>query len=166
MVVDEVARRFGLTSWRNRDGAEQGLLRERDLLLAKPQTFMNNSGSPLRIIASWYKVPPEQLLVISDDLDLPFGKLRARRSGSSGGHNGLKSIITYFGEEFPRLRIGIGRDHDGEAIDRVLGKFSEVERAALPAVVEAGADSVERWLDDGIEAAMQYANSWTLPART
>ena len=142
------------------------MLRERGLLLAKPQTFMNNSGSPLRIVASWYKVPPESLLVISDDLDLPFGKLRMRRSGSSGGHNGLKSIITYFGEEFPRLRVGIGRDHDGEAIGRVLGKFSEVEQAALPAIIGAGADAVERWIDAGVEPAMQFANSWTLPART
>jgi PTH1 family peptidyl-tRNA hydrolase len=166
MIVDEVARRFALGSWRNRDGAEQGLLRERNVLLAKPVTFMNNSGSPLRIIASWYKVPPEHLLAISDDLDLPFGKLRMRRSGSSGGHNGLRSIITYFGEDFPRLRVGIGRDHDGEAIGRVLGKFSEVERAGLPAIIEAGADTVERWLDAGLEPAMQFANSWTLPAPT
>jgi peptidyl-tRNA hydrolase, PTH1 family len=136
-------------------------MRERNLLLVKPQTFMNNSGSPLKIVASWYKVPPERMLVISDDLDLPFGKLRMRRSGSSGGHNGLRSIITYFGEEFPRLRIGIGRDGEGEAIDRVLGKFSEVEQRALPSIVEASADSVERWLSDGIEPAMQFANSWT-----
>jgi len=136
-------------------------MRERNLLLVKPQTFMNNSGSPLKIVASWYKVPPERMLVISDDLDLPFGKLRMRRSGSSGGHNGLRSIITYFGEEFPRLRIGIGRDGEGEAIDRVLGKFSEVEQRALPSIVEASADSVERWLNDGIEPAMQFANSWT-----
>jgi peptidyl-tRNA hydrolase, PTH1 family len=136
-------------------------MRERDMLLVKPQTFMNNSGSPLKIVASWYKVPPERMLVISDDLDLPFGKLRMRRSGSSGGHNGLRSIITYFGEEFPRLRIGIGRDGEGEAIDRVLGKFSEVEQRALPSIVEASADSVERWLSDGIEPAMQFANSWT-----
>ncbi len=162
MVADEMARRFGLDSWRKKDGAEQGLLRERDLLLIKPQTFMNNSGSPLRIIALWYRVPPERMLVIFDDLDLPFGKLRMRRSGSSGGHNGLRSIIEYFGEEFPRLRIGIGRDHEDEAIGRVLGKFSEVERAALASIIGAAADSVERWLTDGIEAAMQYANSWTL----
>lgn len=159
-----MARRFGLDAWRKKDGAEQGLLRERDLLLIKPQTFMNNSGSPLRIIALWYRVPPERMLVISDDLDLPFGKMRMRRSGGSGGHNGLRSIIEYFGEEFPRLRIGIGRDHESEAIGRVLGKFSEMEQAALTSIIGAAADSVERWLTDGIEAAMQYANSWTLQA--
>jgi len=161
MVADELGRRFGLDSWRKKDGAEQGLLRERDLLLVKPQTFMNNSGSPLRIIALWYRVPPERMLVISDDLDLPFGKLRMRRSGGSGGHNGLRSIIEYFGDDFPRLRIGIGRDHEGEAIGRVLGKFSDVEQLALASIIGAAADSVERWLTDGVEAAMQYANSWT-----
>ena len=164
--MDELARRYGLQDWRTRDGAAQGLLRERELLLAKPQTFMNNSGSPLKIIASWYRVPPERMLVVSDDLDLPFGKLRMRRGGTSGGHNGLKSIMTYFGEEFPRLRIGIGRDHDSEAIGRVLGKFSEVERQALPAILAAAADAAERWLTDGIEAAMQYANPWTPSAAT
>jgi peptidyl-tRNA hydrolase, PTH1 family len=160
-----LASRFGLSGWRTKDGAAQGLMRERDLLLLKPQTFMNSSGSPLRIIASWYRVPPERMLVVSDDLDLPFGKLRLRRGGSSGGHNGLRSIIALFGEDFPRLRLGIGRDQESEAVGRVLGKFSEVEQAELPAIVEAGADSVERWLSDGIEAAMQYANPWTPPAR-
>jgi PTH1 family peptidyl-tRNA hydrolase len=141
-------------------------LRERGVLLVKPQTYMNNSGSPLRLIASWYKIPPERLLVISDDLDLPFGKLRMRRSGSSGGHNGLKSIIACFGEEFPRLRIGIGREAGAEAIDHVLGKFSETERHVLSAIIAASADAVERWLSDGLDAAIRYANSWTLPTPT
>ncbi len=141
-------------------------MRERGVLLVKPQTYMNNSGSPLRLIASWYKIPPERLLVISDDLDLPFGKLRMRRSGSSGGHNGLKSIIACFGEEFPRLRIGIGREAGAEAIDHVLGKFSETERHVLSAIIAASADAVERWLSDGLDAAIRYANSWTLPTPT
>lgn len=141
-------------------------MRERGVLLVKPQTYMNNSGSPLRLIASWYKIPPERLLVISDDLDLPFGKLRMRRSGSSGGHNGLKSIIACFGEEFPRLRIGIGREAGAEAIDHVLGKFSETERHVLSAIITASADAVERWLSDGLDAAIRYANSWTLPTPT
>src|SRR5579875_390422 len=113
------------TSWRAVSGSHPGAdetgrnracCASAGALLVKPQTYMNNSGSPLRLIASWYKIPPERLLVISDDLDLPFGKLRMRRSGSSGGHNGLKSIIACFGEEFPRLRIGIGREAGAEAI--------------------------------------------------
>jgi PTH1 family peptidyl-tRNA hydrolase len=161
-----LARRFGLGDWRKKDGAAQGMVRERNVLLVKPQTYMNSSGSPLRLIASWYRVSPERMLVISDDLDLPFGKLRMRRSGSSGGHNGLKSIIGLFGEEFPRLRIGIGRDSEHEAIGRVLGKFSDMERTSLPSIVEAAADAVERWLDAGTDAAIQLANAWTPQAHT
>lgn len=161
-----MARRFTLADWRKKDGAAQGLVRDRGVLLVKPQTYMNSSGSPLRLIASWYRVPPEHMLVISDDLDLPFGKLRMRRSGGSGGHNGLKSIIGLFGEEFPRLRIGIGRDSEHEAIGRVLGKFSDMERVALPSIVGAAADAAERWLDVGIDAAIQYANAWTPQAPT
>ena len=166
VVVDELARRFALEGWRKKDGAAQGLVRDRNVLLVKPQTYMNSSGSPLRLIASWYRVSPERMLVVSDDLDLPFGKLRMRRGGSSGGHNGLKSIIGLFGEDFPRIRIGIGRDSEHEAIGRVLGKFSDMERTALPSLVGAAADAVERWLDDGIDAAIQFANSWTPEART
>lgn len=138
-------------------------MRDRALVLVKPQTYMNSSGAPLRIVASWYKVPPEELLVVSDDLDLPFGKLRMRRSGSSGGHNGLKSVIAHFGGNFPRLRVGIGRDGESEAIGRVLGRFSEMEQRVLPSIVAAGADGIERWLDAGTEAAMQFVNAWTLP---
>lgn len=139
-------------------------MREREVLLVKPQSYMNASGAPLRVIASWHKVRPEHLLVVVDDLDLPFGKMRMRRSGSSGGHNGLKSIIALFGEEFPRLRIGIGRGHEGEAIDRVLGTFSGEERALLPSLVGAAADGVERWLAEDVEAAIQFVNAWALPA--
>ena len=84
IVVDELARRFSLDGWRKKTGAEQGLVRTRDVLLVKPQTYMNSSGAPLRVIASWHKVPPPNLLVVVDDLDLPFGKLRMRRGGSSG----------------------------------------------------------------------------------
>jgi PTH1 family peptidyl-tRNA hydrolase len=162
IVVDELARRFSLDGWRKKSGAEQGLLRTHDVLLVKPQTFMNSSGAPLRVIASWHKVQPASLLVVVDDLDLPFGKLRMRRGGSSGGHNGLKSIIALFGEDFPRLRIGIGRGREGEAIDRVLGTFSENERAALPKVVGAAADGVERWLAQDVEVAINFVNAWSL----
>lgn len=122
---------------------------------------MNASGSPLRIIASWYRVPPERMLVVVDDLDQPFGKLRMRRNGGSGGHNGLKSIIALFGEDFPRLRVGIGRGREADAIDRVLGSFSEAERAELDTIVAAAADGVERWLTEGPDPAIQFVNAWS-----
>jgi PTH1 family peptidyl-tRNA hydrolase len=161
MVADEVARRFGAT-WREKGQAAETYLSARDLVLLKPLSFMNDSGTPLQRVAAWYKIPPERILVVSDDLDLPFGRLRMRASGGSGGHNGLRSIISYFGEEFPRLRIGIGRS-GFDAVDHVLSPFDEAEWAQLPQIVAAAGDGVERWLTGGIVAAMQQVNAWQVP---
>ena len=131
------------------------------VVFVKPLSFMNLSGSPVRLIASWYRTPPQDVLVVSDDMDLPFGKLRMRPFGGHGGHNGLRSIIATIGEEFPRIRIGLGRpEFDGA--DHVLGAFHGDEKRALPAIVAAAADGIERWLDDGIDAAMRFVNTWEL----
>ena len=135
MVVDEVARRLGVESWKTKDRARQALVRSRDLLLVEPQSFMNESGVPVRLVATWYRIPSQDMLVVYDDMDLPFGRLRMRERGSSGGHNGIRSIISYFGQDFPRLKIGIGRGHDGDAIGRVLGAFSPAEQADLEKVI-------------------------------
>ena len=126
MVVDELARRWGIgpRDWHKKGEALYALGREHNAILAKPQSYMNLSGRPVLSLATFYKVPPERILIVVDDLDLPFGTLRMRASGSSGGHNGLKSLIEVLGQGFPRLRIGIGRGHDPDAIDRVLGDFS------------------------------------------
>jgi PTH1 family peptidyl-tRNA hydrolase len=121
---------------------------------------MNESGDPTQRIAAWHKVSPANILVIVDDLDLPFGKLRMRERGSSGGHNGLKSLIGHFGQDFPRLRIGIGRDGTTEAIDRVLGAFSADETAALPAIIDACVHGVELWLNDSSVTAINFVNSF------
>jgi PTH1 family peptidyl-tRNA hydrolase len=157
MVADELARRFGAT-WREKGNAAESHLPARDLVLLKPLSFMNESGVPLQRVAAWYKVPPERILVVSDDLDLPFGRLRMRASGGSGGHNGLRSIITQIGEGFPRLRVGIGRS-SLEAIDHVLSPFDQAEWGELPAIVASAADGAERWLADGIVPAAQQVNS-------
>jgi peptidyl-tRNA hydrolase, PTH1 family len=119
---------------------------------------MNLSGRPVQSIATFYKIPPQRILVIVDDLDLPFGMMRMRASGSSGGHNGLKSLIEVFGGDFPRLRIGIGRGHDPDAIDRVLGTFSEDELKELPAIVDRAVAGVETWLTRGVTPAMNLVN--------
>ena len=108
MVVDEFARRLGIDRWKTKDGARQAYDSARGLVLVEPQTFMNNSGVPVRIVASWYRVPPEDMLVVYDDMDIPFGKLRLRASGGHGGHNGMRSIIATMDENFARLRIGAG----------------------------------------------------------
>jgi PTH1 family peptidyl-tRNA hydrolase len=128
------------------------------VLLVEPQSYMNLSGQPVLSLATFYKVPPQRILVVVDDLDLPFGTLRMRARGSSGGHNGLKSLIAAIGQDFPRLRIGIGRAHEGDAIDRVLGNFDESEREALPAIVDRAVAGIETWLAHGVAAAMNVIN--------
>jgi PTH1 family peptidyl-tRNA hydrolase len=159
MVVDALAERWNARDWQRKGEARYALDRARDVILVEPQSYMNLSGRPVQSIATFYKVPPQRILVIVDDLDLPFGTLRMRASGSSGGHNGLKSLIEVFGQDFPRLRIGIGRGHDPDAIDRVLGNFSANEAQELPAIVDRAVAGVELWLTQGVTAAMNLVNA-------
>ena len=161
MVVDEVARHLSITAWKNKDGAMQARDAARDVLLVKPQSYMNASGVPLRIIASWYRTPPQDLLVVYDDMDLPFGTLRMRPFGGHGGHNGMRSIIATMTDGFPRLRVGVGRPKD-ESIDHVLSAFTSDERSVLPKVLGAAADGILRWLEVGTQDAMQYVNTLSL----
>jgi PTH1 family peptidyl-tRNA hydrolase len=158
MVADEVARRFDITNWKTKDGARQAYDSARKLTIVEPQTYMNNSGVPLRLIASWYRTPPESLLVIYDEMDLPFGKIRMRPFGGHGGHNGMRSIIATMTDRFPRIRVGVGRP-ERESIDHVLSPFNKAEQEKLPGVVDAVADGVRIWLDEGTNAAMQFLNN-------
>lgn len=160
MVVDELARRAGDATSRKRFRSEviDGRLPEGRAILIKPQTYMNESGHAVREALNWYRVDPEDMLVVVDDLALPFGQLRIRKSGSAGGHNGLRSIIAQVGtQEFPRLRVGIGRGpHKGKA--HVLSNFAPSEREHLPKVIDAAADAVELWMREGAIAAMNDVN--------
>ncbi len=158
-VVDEVARRLAVASWRKKDGAQHAHVAANAVVLVKPLSFMNESGIPLGRIAAWWKTPASELLVISDDLDLPFGRLRMRASGGSGGHNGLKSVIAVFGEAFPRLRIGIGRGRS-DTIDYVLSEFGAAEEGELATVMGVAADGVERWLSGDMPGAIALVNGW------
>ena len=159
MVIEELARRFDLSSFRNKDGALQALVASENVLLVKPQSYMNLSGEPTRKIANWYRTPVERILVVSDDMDIPFGTLRLRKNGGHGGHNGLRSLIEHLGNDFPRLRFGVGRPtHD--SIDHVLSGFSDDEQPALLQIIDAAATVVERWNHDGLTSATQFANSW------
>ncbi len=130
-------------------------------LLMKPTTFMNNSGQAVGEAAHFYKIPPEQVIIISDDINLVPGKLRIRRSGSAGGHNGLKSIIAHLGsEQFPRIRIGVG-DRDNPAFDLadfVLGHFSAEEMKQMEQAFAAAIDSAELIVDNNIQEAMNRHN--------
>ena len=160
LIVDELARRWGigLRDWKKKGDALFALDRERGALLVKPQSYMNLSGPPAQGLATFYKVPPERMLVVVDELDLPFETLRMRASGSAGGHNGLKSLIGVFGQQFPRLRVGIGRGRDADAIDRVLGDFSPAEQRRLPGVIDRAIAGIETWRTSGPAAAMNVVN--------
>ena len=130
-------------------------------LLMKPVTYMNLSGEAVRQAADFYKVPPERVLVISDDVSLPVGKLRLRRGGSAGGHNGLKNIILHLGsDQFPRVKIGVGeKPHpDYDMADWVLGKFQGEDKKAIDQAVKRAADAVECILAEGIDRGMSRFN--------
>ncbi|HAA30548.1 MAG TPA: aminoacyl-tRNA hydrolase [Cyanobacteria bacterium UBA8553] len=133
-------------------------------LLLKPLTYMNRSGQAIRAALDWYKLPPESVLIIYDDMDLPVGRLRLRLSGSAGGHNGMKSAIAHLGtQNFPRLRIGIGKSGtDKDTVSHVLGKFSPRETQLMPEVLQLVVDAVELGLKQGIEKAMSLYNNRTV----
>lgn len=168
-VLDLLADRWGLTgAGRVRDGAAQLEVARPDpvgrVLLVKPMKFMNLSGGPLRAAMRHVTADPRSdLLVVADDIDLPLGRIRLRRDGSAGGHNGLRDIIGALGtNEFDRLRVGIGRH--GDAVDHVLSTFRPVERELADEAIATAADAVETWLRDGIDAAMNAFNGLDLAA--
>jgi len=129
--------------------------------LLKPLTYMNRSGQSVRAVTDWYKISPEKILVIYDDMDLPVGRLRIRLSGSAGGHNGMRSIISHLNQEkFPRLRIGIGKSHPTkETISHVLGKFAPDEIKVMNEVLDLTNKAIELSLKEGIEKAMSIYNA-------
>jgi PTH1 family peptidyl-tRNA hydrolase len=158
-VVEEFARRHDATAWRAKFKARIAHASDCGAMLVMPQTFMNDSGDSVGAIAGFYKVAPQHVLVVCDDIALPFATLRMRRIGSSGGHNGLKSIIHTLGtEEFPRLRVGVGRSSP-DAIGVVLGAFSAAEEKALGEVIDRAVAGIETYLHGGVEAAIALVNS-------
>lgn len=130
-----------------------------DVILLKPMTFMNSSGLSVSEAASFYKVDLSDILIIYDDMALPFGKLRMRAQGSAGGHNGLTSILGALGNlQVPRLRIGIGKA-PSSMINYVLGHFSADEREQLPEIISRASDAVTSWLNNDIQRAMTLVNA-------
>lgn len=170
LVLDRLAERAGLAGRQKaRDAAVtvRGRHRGIDLVLVKPTTYMNLSGVAVRKILARERVPLEDLLIVVDDFDLPFGKLRMRAEGSAGTHNGLRSIVAEMGtQKWARLRIGIGvgaDGHGGSAKDHVLTSFSAPEERQLTAVLDAAADAVETWATDGPVRAADRFNAWRPP---
>ena len=130
--------------------------------LLKPLTYMNRSGQSVRAVTDWYKISAQSVLVVYDDMDLPVGRLRMRLTGSAGGHNGMKSIISHLGsKDFPRLRIGIGKSDGKKAtVNHVLGKFAPQEILAIDEVMYASIKAIELSLKEGMEQSMNRYNSF------
>ena len=160
-VIDEIARRAAIgfesapaeaviAKWRRPEGGA---------LLAKPLTFMNLSGQAVGEIARYFKVDLPDVLIVVDEVQLPLGKLRARARGSAGGHNGLKSVIAHLGDDFSRLRIGVGRGgQQRDLADHVLSRFEKDEAAEVERMTTRAADAAEMFITSGIEAVMNAFN--------
>jgi len=164
MVVDAITSRHGLTLSLAPSQVPETLVAKRfgvdPLLVAKPLTFMNNSGDAVAALARYYDVGASDLLIVVDEVALPFGRLRARARGSAGGHNGLKSVIARLGTtEFARLRLGIGRgDVRRDLADHVLSRFEADEQPALEEFITRAADAAEMFAVDGIGKVMNTYN--------
>lgn len=162
MALDKLARAEQKKFERQRFNAqllEINLAGER-VLLVKPQTYMNLSGTAVQKLAAFYRIPRADVLVVYDDLDLPLGKIRLRANGSSGGHHGMESIINHLGgSDIPRLRIGIGRPNPSEDIGHVLGNFHEDEMSILDDVLSRAEKALRVWARDGIVKAMNEFNA-------
>ena len=160
-VIDEIARRAAvgfesapaeavIAKWRRPEGGA---------LLAKPLTFMNLSGQAVGEIARYFKVDVPDVLIVVDEVQLPLGRLRARARGSAGGHNGLKSVIAHLGDDFSRLRIGVGRGgQQRDLADHVLSRFEKDEAAEVERMTTRAADAAEMFITSGIEAVMNAFN--------
>ena len=159
LTMDELAKQCGvkLDQMKFKSDCGEAMLGEVRCLLMKPTTYMNLSSDAIAAAANFYKIPPEQVLVIYDDISLPPGKLRLRRKGSAGGHNGIKSIIAQLGtEEFPRIRVGVGAKPNPQydLADWVLSKFSEEDMTALQPALEHAADAAKKIVSGDMNGAM------------
>ncbi len=163
LTADALERREGVKINKLRYRALTGEFRAggQRVLVLKPQTYMNLSGESVKLAGGFYKIPPDHVLVVSDDVALPLGKLRIRAGGSAGGHNGLKNIIAHLGtDQFPRIRVGVGApEHpDHEMIDWVIGKFSPAEKKVVDEAVARALDAALCVIERGVNEAQNRYN--------
>ena len=162
MVVDKLAGDSGISLNKNKFDVRygRGIIEDHDVMLANPMAFMNRSGPPVQKLAAYFKIPSEDLVVIHDDIDLAFGRLQIKEKGGHGGHKGLKSIINAVGgDEFVRLRFGVGRSESGSSVsNHVLGPFYDDERKLLDAVLNRARDAVLTILTEGSRIGMNQFN--------
>ena len=160
LALDGLADRegFRFNKLRFRAWTAQWKVGDQQVLVMKPQTYMNLSGESVGEAARFYKIPADHVIVISDDISLPLGKLRVRGSGSAGGHNGLKNIIAHLGTDaFPRVKVGVGApEHD--IVDWVIGPFTANERKVIDGVLDRALDAAECIITDGVSAAQNRYN--------
>ena len=168
-MIDAIGNKFGIdvTTKKHKALVGRGIIDGMRVILAKPQTYMNLSGESIREIADFYKIEPENIIMIYDDISLDVGQLRIRKKGSAGGHNGIKNIIAHLGtQEFPRIKVGIGNKPEGwDLADYVLSKYSKAEQEALEEASEGVIGAVKLMLMDDIEAAMNKYNAKKRDAR-
>ena len=157
MVARELAARMGAPFRRHKSRADtaEGILGGVPVTIGIPRTFMNLSGGPVASLRDFYKIPPDRIVVIHDELDVPFGDIRLKLGGGAGGHNGLRSVTAALGTpDYYRVRIGIGRPPGRmDPADFVLRDFGSVQRKELPLIIDRAADAVEALLRDGLEPA-------------
>lgn len=163
MAADELARREGVKLNKLKYRALTGEISAAGarVLVLKPQTYMNLSGEAVKLAGGFYKIPPDHVLVISDDVALPLGKLRIRAGGSAGGHNGLKNIIAHLGtDQFPRVRVGVGapENPDYDMVNWVTGGFSPAERKVVDEAVSRAVDAALCIVEKGVAAAQNAYN--------
>ena len=161
-VIDVLADRLGTTVEEKKFKGcyGRGIIGGQKVLLLKPQTFMNLSGESVRAAADFYKVDPEHIIIVYDDISLDVGQLRIRKKGSAGGHNGIKSIISHLGtQEFPRIKVGVGdKPKKMDLADYVLSRFSKEDRAVMEDAFREAAGAVEMMITQGADAAMNQFN--------
>ena len=162
IVADEFAEKLDIkiNKIKHKSLVGEGYLAGQKVLLAKPQTYMNLSGEAVREIMHYYKVEPEKMILIYDDIDIETGRIRIRKKGGPGTHNGMKSVVAAMGtEEFPRIRIGIGGDIKMHLMDFVTGGMNKKEKEILKGAVITAAEATECIIEKGIDAAMNRYNS-------
>ena len=161
-AIDILADKAGTTVTEKKHKAlyGKGYIGGQKVILAKPQTYMNLSGESIREIADFYKIEPENIIILCDDINLSEGQLRIRLKGSAGGHNGLKNIISHLGtQEFPRIRIGVGeKPARMDLADYVLGHFSKEEKERMEQAFKDGAAAAVAMMNDGVDTAMNRFN--------
>jgi PTH1 family peptidyl-tRNA hydrolase len=161
MVADRLAARHAIELKRvqSKTIIGSGRVAGRPVIIAKPQTFMNLSGESVRSLLGYYRIPAERLLVIYDELDIPFGVIRLREKGGAGGHNGMRSIIQHVGSDFPRLRLGIGRPPGRmDPAAYVLQDFGGDELPIVSQMLSSAVEAVESFIADGINITMSRFN--------